>query len=359
MTPGDLPMPSDLRTPSKSGAASALPPPAIEPPSAKLIVRLFLIPLLIAAGVIAIMLPISLLAGREPTLEEAIERLKRPGGERTFGLVGPGSKQRWMDAKVLVDQMKMGLNESQRIKLAGDLIEILQQHTNPGEGEVQQFILLALGRVWQPVPGQAPMNSEPALASRQKAVQALIQFIDSPSIPARKAALSAISFLEGTPEAEQAVPMIIRRLADETEDVDVRIVAAMALGNISSAKDQQVVDALLAAMDDADPRNAELVWNAAMSLAKFDRPEASGTMLKLLSRDELANIKVFDRQTDPKNPVFRTLSEAEQQRFLINAMQRARHMSDPAVQDRLKEVTEKDPSQRVRAFGLELLAEKR
>jgi hypothetical protein len=50
------------------------------------------------------------MAGGTPTMEEALERLKRPGGNRTADLlVGPASKQRYMDAKTLVDQMKAGM----------------------------------------------------------------------------------------------------------------------------------------------------------------------------------------------------------------------------------------------------------
>src|SRR6266550_3221841 len=87
-----LPMPSDL----KATAPSAQDVPAIEPPSVKLIVRLFLIPLIIVAAAVGVMFLIGRMAGGEPSFDEAIARLRgTAGGQRTADyLVGPGAKQR-------------------------------------------------------------------------------------------------------------------------------------------------------------------------------------------------------------------------------------------------------------------------
>src|SRR5438046_9786719 len=116
----DLPMPSEVRALAVKELEETAPTSNTEardrgagvvvaPPSIKLIARLFIIPLLIAAAVVGIMLPIAHLAGGPSTLDAAMERLKNPGGERTMSLVGPGSKQRYMDAKTLVDHVKAGL----------------------------------------------------------------------------------------------------------------------------------------------------------------------------------------------------------------------------------------------------------
>src|SRR5438874_11470259 len=80
----DLPMPSDLR----AGAPLATPrgenpaQPAIEPPSVKLIVRLFVIPFLIVAAAVGIMMLIGAMAGGTPSVPGAITRLKRRGRAR-------------------------------------------------------------------------------------------------------------------------------------------------------------------------------------------------------------------------------------------------------------------------------------
>src|SRR5438270_1757712 len=128
----DLLMPSDLKAAPGKGALS--PPP--EPPSVKLIVRLFLIPLLIAAAVIGIMVPFGWLTGGQKSLDLALADLKRPGGQRTGEwLVGPGAKQRYIDAKTIIDHLRENkLDEPARIKLTNQLVDILDHYPAPAEG---------------------------------------------------------------------------------------------------------------------------------------------------------------------------------------------------------------------------------
>src|SRR5438874_4424569 len=147
-----LPMPSDLVNAGGAGAPANLGAGSAEssvgePPSVKLIVRLFLIPLLIVAAAVGVMFLIGLLAGREPSFDEAIARLRNPGGSRTGDyLIGPGAKQRYLDAKTLTDKMKSGMSSAERIRLADELIDLLDNHVGADEGEVQHFGQLALGR---------------------------------------------------------------------------------------------------------------------------------------------------------------------------------------------------------------------
>jgi len=361
----ELPMPSEVRALAMKELGDTAPtlgsaagqkdaPTVIEPPSVKLIARLFIIPLLIAAAVIGIMLPIAHLAGGPSYLDAAMERLKNPGGERTMSLVGPGAKQRYMDAKTLVDHMKAGLTEPQRIKLADQLVELLDKYVRPEEGEVQHFVLLALGRVWQKDPRQAEMNSPAAEESRQKVLETLLKYFDAQDVPARKAAILALAFWQGQDEARKAIPSLIRKLESREEDLDVRMAAASTLGNIARPDDAQVVEALTQALNETDPQKAELVWNAASALARLGREEAVPTMMKLLNRDELAKMQVYDRE-DPKRADFRPLTDLEQQRFLANAMESAANLKVPQIQAQLKKIADSDPSMRVRAMAVEVL----
>src|SRR5262245_35762684 len=101
----NLPMPSDVREAIKPQVEDQA--TLVEPPGAKLLVRLFLSPFVIVAAAVGVMYLISLMAGRTPTAQEAIARLKNPGGGRTAEyLIGPGAKQRYLDAKALTDYMK-------------------------------------------------------------------------------------------------------------------------------------------------------------------------------------------------------------------------------------------------------------
>ena len=365
----DLLMPSDVKR--ARGAGGAAPPgepspdaaliasaPTVEPPSLKLIVRLFLIPLLIVGAAVGVMYVIGLMAGGTPSTEEILARLRHSGGGRTADvLVGPGAKQRYLDAKALVDTMKRpeGMASAERVQLSDSLIEILAKHTKDDEGEVRHFLLLALGRTWQLPPGAKADETPDVSGARQRAVDALLSYADADQVDVRKAAIGALGFIGRQEASRRAVPMLVRRLSDPQENFDVRLVAASMLGPVATAEDREAIAALEQAMRDADPRNAELVWASALSLAQLGQDQVADTILMLLDRDELAQLKYYDRESDPQNPSFRPLSDQEQQRFLINTMLGAKDLNVPAVQQRLADLRDHDPSPRVRAAAMEIL----
>ncbi len=347
-------MPSDVTSPSTEASET----PIIEPPSVKLIVRLFLIPLIIVAVAVGIMFLIGLMAGQTPSFDEALTRLKSPGGQRTADwLIGPGSKQRYLDAKALVDQMKKpeGMSEAERIKISDELIDLVTNYTKPDEGEVQHFMLLALGRSWQKAPRQGAMDSAEAVASREKTLATLMAFAKKPELATRKAAILAMAYLAGWEQAREAFPLLLEKLRDEKEDLDVRLAAATVLGPLAKSSDTQVIDALRETMRDTAPEDAELVWASALSLAELNQTDSADTILKLLDRKELADLQYFDRETDPQHPVFRKLSEDEQLRILINTMIGAKNLQLPQVQQKLQDLAKNDPSPRVRAAGMQIL----
>jgi hypothetical protein len=362
----ELPMPSDLKAAAVPGAPTSasqkLPPPP-EPPSVKLIVRLFLIPLLIAAAVIGIMVPFGWLAGGQKSLDLALADLKRPGGQRTGDwLVGPGAKQRYIDAKTIIDHLRENkLDELARIKLTDQLVDILDHYTAPSEGEVQHVLLLALGQVWlrkaDPArPGEylPEIDSPSAASARKLAMETLLKYADAPEIPTRKAATLALAYWRGREEAQAAIPRLIDKLQKDPE-LDVKMAAATALGQLATPTDTAAIDALGQAMRDSDPHNVELVWNAAIALAELNRPEAKDVILRLLDRKELDGMQYYDRETDPKNPKMQPLSEFEKERILINAMLAAQHYDEPDVQAAIASLAKSDPSERVKQAAQEIL----
>ena len=150
--------------------------------------------------------------------------------------------------------------------------------------------------------------------------------------------------------------MLIAKLSDTKEDLDVRMAAATALGPIASSSDAAVIDALHNAMNDTQPEHKELVWDAALSLAQLNQPDVADTILMLLNRDELDKLQILDRETDPQNPSFRPLNEQEKLRILINTMLGAKNLKVDAVQEKLKDLAKNDPSPRVRAAGVQILS---
>jgi hypothetical protein len=348
-------MPSDLTKKSAPGQAGEQ-TPLVEPPSVKLSVRLFLIPLLIVAAAVGVMFLIGRMAGSAPTFDEALNGLKSEGGGRTADwLVGPGAKQRYLYAQTLTDKMKQGMSEAERIEVGDKIIELLDKYVHPEEGQVQNFLLLALGRVWQTDPGAAPMNSPQAAEARQRIVQTLIRFAGVDNLQARKAAVLAMCFLAGASEASELKPVLIQKVTDEKEDLDVRMAAATALGPIGSSADTEVIDALHKAMNDSNPEHKELVWDAALSLAQLNQPDVADTILMLLNRADLDKLEIFDRETDPKNPAFRKLNDQEKLRILINTMIGSKNLKVASVQEKIQDLAKNDPSPRVRKAGLEIL----
>ena len=356
-------MPSDVKGPPAPGTSSGagIDPlvagaPVVEPPSVKLIVRLFLIPMFIVAAAVGVMFLIGRLAGGTPSTDELLARLRNPGGGRTANmLIGPGSKQRFLDAKALTDTMKAGMTPAERSRLSADLTDIIANHTRGEEGDVRHFLLLALGRVWQRDardPGAGAVDTSDARAA---AVKTLLRYADSQNLADRKAATLALAYMAGNDEVRAALPLLVKKVTDEREDLDARLAAATVLGPVATPQDGDAIAALQSAMRDSEPRNGELVWAAALSLAQLGQRDVEDTILKLLSREELSKLDVYDRETDPKNPVFRKLSAQEQERYLINTMQGARGLGSPAVDDQMRLLAEKDPSARVRYAAKEIL----
>jgi hypothetical protein len=358
----DLLMPSEMKKAAPDGGAAPGAPstPPVEPPSARLIVQLFLVPLIIVAAAVGVMFLIGVFAGAggTPSFEQALQRLKNPGGGRTADLlVGPGSKQRYMDAKTVADKiMKVGADPAERVKISDDIIDVIDNHTTDDEGEVRHFLLLTLGRAWQLDPNPANRSDSPAAAeARQRALATLFKYADSKQVSNQKAAILSLAYWAGRPEVRSAFGKLIEKLRDESQDLDVRLAAATVLGPIATPNDRDVIDGLNFALRDTNPANIELVWGSALSLAQLNQKEVADTILMLLDREELAKAKVLDRETDPKNPTYRTLSDQEQQRILINTMIGAARLDAPTVQDKLRWLEQNDPSPRVRAAAQEVI----
>ena len=374
-------MPSDLNPKSSSGSSGLgagfvapeqigklVPPP--EPPSVKLIVRLFVIPLLIVVAIGAVVIPVGMLAGNRKSLDAALRGLQNPGGERTGGiLVGPAAKERYLDAKTIVDHLHdTNLSPPERIKLGNQLVDILNQWSSYKEGDVQHALLFALSLTYMhrsdpAKPGQYLADTDATTTQdafdqgQKKAMDCLLQFAEHENTRVRKAALLSLSYWKGREEAERAIPVLIAKLQKPGEDLDVKMSAATALGPIGNANDKHVTEALGEAMRNTDPHEAELVWDAAVSLAQLNRPESTDIMLRLLSRNDLNEMMVYDRETDPSNPIMRKLNDLEKERFIINALIAAQFLKVDAVQQAMEKVAKDDPSDRVKQAAAEVLGQ--
>ncbi len=254
--------------------------------------------------------------------------------------------------------MRLGVEPAERAKISDQLIELLDKDTNDGEGDVRHFLLLALGRCWQLYQPHGREDSPAAVEARQRAMQTLLKYAGSDQVSNQKAAILALAYWAGRPEVKQAYPLLIAKLKDESQDLDARLAAATVLGPIANPSDINIIDALHAALRDTNPADIELVWGSALSLAELNQKDVAETILLLLDRNELSKMKVLDRETDPKNPTYRALSEQEQQRILINTMLGAAKLDVPDVQKKLHWLKDHDPSPRVQEAAQEVLTQK-
>jgi hypothetical protein len=250
----------------------------------------------------------------------------------------------------LAAAMKSGMTGQQRIELSRRLVDMIERPTH-GQPDTP-LLLLSLGRIWQNPP-RIPFEIEPA---RRKAVQTLLETLSSRDVSCRKAATLALVACKGDPGTPIFVCRpLCDRLTDSTEDLDVRIAAAVTLGTICLPSDKTVIAALEQARNLADERQSELAWNASLALARLGQPSATGTLLKLLDRHELSQLIIYDRESDPRNPQPRKLTDYEIERFLVNAMEASSALPEPAVKSRLRQLAQSDPSARVRTTASEIL----
>lgn len=249
----------------------------------------------------------------------------------------------------LAAAMKLGITPRQRIDLSSRLVEMIER---PRRGQPDAaLLLLSLGRIWQ----AAPDNATDVAAARRRAMHTLLGQFSSSEISNRKAAVLAFAFWKGNPETPAVCPRLVATLSDGREDLDVRIAAAVTLGGIGTTSDATVIAVLEELLTETDARLAELAWNAALSLARLGRPSATGTLLRLLDRRELSQLTIYDRESNPRNPQPRKLTDYEIERFLINAIEAASLLPDSGVRERIRELSQSDPSARVRTAAVEFV----
>jgi hypothetical protein len=176
------------------------------------------------------------------------------------------------------------------------------------------------------------MNSDAAVASRGKALAVLSSYADDKDIAARKAALLATVYLAGTPKGRgdpaaggEAVgceggPGRAPRRRDGARPAGV-------------AGDANVIEALQSATRTGDEHDAELGWSAALSLAQLGQTDVAPTILKLLSREELSQLKYYDRESDPGQSDVPDTERLGAAAILINTMIGARKLQSPEVQE--------------------------
>lgn len=235
--------------------------PPVEPPTAGLIVQLFVIPLVIVLAVVLVWLLFGSIAAQEQDPREYVAALNMPSPER-----------RWRAAHGLAQLLESSPELADDRNLAQELADQLDRELQRGGDSDQDvrlrgFLATALGKfnfpdVVMPVLRKAIRPSEP--------------------IEVRFRAIAAVGDLaERLDDVES--PQVVDQLIEASRDVEplVRKLSAFALGMLASA---DALDSLGVMLADS---NADVRYNAALALARNGRPAA---------------VPVLARMLDPENP---------------------------------------------------------
>jgi HEAT repeat protein len=245
--------------------------PPVEPPSARFILQLFVVPGVIVTIIVLVWLLFNWLAqmGSDPTKYVAALR--------------GNSKFRWQAAASLADLLTDARNVELKAdrRLAQDLANMLADELQESTGTEEQimlevFLCRALGEF--SVAEAVPPLVEAAGRTR------------SEDISVRRAALEGLAVFASNPSARDN-PMtteidaaLVRAAADT--DPQIRSVAAFALGVLGDASS---IEHLRKMVIDVYP---DVRYNAATGLARQGDPAGLNVILEMLDPDEQASLKL-------------------------------------------------------------------
>lgn len=141
----------------------------------------------------------------------------------------------------------------------------------------------------------------------------------------------------------RSVPALLPLL--ESDDPDLRKIAAYALGSLRDAPD--VDDALAPLVHDPVE---DVAWNAALSLARRGDRRGLPLLRRMLDRDYLDRVRRPDEHGLP-----RPLTAAQREEAMINALRSLAGLGEASDRAALERLRDADPSLRVRAAAGEAL----
>jgi hypothetical protein len=265
-----------MNDPSHEIVSEVNPPldlPPVDPPSARFILQLFVIPFVVVVILVCILLIVYGLFGKLATGgQDALEYVQiiRSGNEN----------RRWRAAYELASQIHNEPNLARDSKLQNELGKLLADELrDPADDmkvETPQYLALALGAFDKLEGTDTPAPSG--------AFEALLRALES-DVPAviRAAAAQSLSIHAAKPGAHISSNLVVPALVNATksDDSDLRRRAAYALGYFDTPESR----AALAASTGSDDRLTR--YDAASALARLDDPASLGVMREMLSTHEL------------------------------------------------------------------------
>lgn len=295
-------------------------PSALEPMTAKLMARLFVVPAIVVSVLLAVAIVVVLFGAssiaEQRTVTELLDVLEQGSGRRQIPhMLLPTEKEYWQAAQELSRRLAHQ-DEAllpQELRPTAERIISILDHTPPGSdgandgADPRCFLMMALARLETP-----------------SAVQPLVKRLASDDARIRCAAVRALAEMHGVPTARQAVGEILPLLDDP--DSAVRLVTCAAVASLSDRGNAVVIGAVSRQLSSSD---RETRWNAATTLARLGSAEGKFVLMNMLDREVWESIDLAYEEDGTL--VRRKCRSGEVSRFLATAADAASHVDDPEL----------------------------
>lgn len=313
----------------ESHGASSQPVEAMSP---SLLGKLFGVPLLIIASIVAAAMIVVLCFGapaapQQRSLDDLLQALETSSGIKRAGMLMPREKEHWqagLELTVRLERKELEFTDNELETVASRVgalvtaeLEDMQHRRRSrdargtaepsGSGKRLAFLIRALG-----------------LCGKKNGIEVLIEVVRTGDEPHAALAMEQLGNLAGLPGASEAVIPIVDAL-ERSSLLETRLVACTVLSVLADGSDRRVIEALDSTRLAA--REGEVAWSAALALARLGRTEGKSTLLDLLDRSfwEAERVDETGRALRYRMPLGRV------DQALIAAVDAASNLDEPDV----------------------------
>ncbi len=313
------------------------------PSGGSVVLKLVGVPLLIVTLIVGGAITVVILFGRvsaekDKSVTELLAAVESPHGEKLLDVaLMPRDKEIWQAAR----ELAMRLDKKEVEVSPADLDVIVQRLTalcdrmlasagELGKTGVQkfEFVLAALART-----------------DRPEAVAPVVRCLECPLWEIRRSAVQALASMHEVPGVRAAGLTPICRLAADDPEPVVRTVAAYALSFVADPTDTEAVEALTAICTGSEDQR-EVIWNAALSLARLGSPAGRAELLDMLDRSYWSEKVTMRIESAPGQIVESPMPPARIDEHLIAAIDAVSHLDDEELWSAVRAL-ETDPSPQV------------
>ena len=313
-------------------------------------VPLLILTIIVGGAIVVVLLFGSLATEGERSLDELLTLVESEGGEKVLGMaLMPQDKEVWQAARELSMRLEqpeaeLAPHELDAVvaRLSGLTDRLLEKSEKLGESGLQKLEYVL---------------SAPAKTRSLEAVKPLERCLASPRWQVRRQALQALGTMHGNPRVGKRVVGRIGVILREDPDPVVRTVAAYVLSFLGDPADPAVITGLTRACRD-DQEDREVVWNAALSLARLGSVAGKGQLLDMLDRVYWEKSVTVRTMLKSGQVLEKPMSLPRVESHLMTAIDAVSRLDDPQLW-RAVAALEEDSSAKVVGKVRQVLAERK